>query len=392
VQSSNNKSAVRIRRGDDLPAMIRACAEDSLHAVTCPGDSVLLKPNLNGIDLPDRHISVHIEALIAVVRILQEAGAREILIAEDLAKHKPTMQIYEESGLKMLEKMRGVHLVALEEHPHRPVQPDDGLLNEPTELSALALDCDKLVSLTNLKTHHQAYFTGALKNQYTFLPNVLKSKYHRGGLECAIVDINLIRKPDFVVVDGMIGQEGLGPRRGSPVHLGLAMAGSDPVAIDWAACQIMGINPAHVRYLNWATEKGLGHATQETIEVDGPPIASLRRPFKTNVEHINELLAGHARLVVTTPCSGCIGAAVTALHLGIFRFGKKPEDFEGLTVAVGPLPEKTYAGPVYQTSHGPDWPDGPVPCQPYHPPSIDQIWDGITQILGRHEDVGLRHF
>lgn len=392
MQSANNRSAVRIRQSDDLPTMMRACAEDGLHTVISPGDSVLLKPNLNGIDLPDREISVHPEALVEVIRMLQDAGAKEILVAEDLAKHKPTMEIYRESGLDELEKMQGVHLIALEEHPHRKVQPNNGLLQEPTELSALALDCDKLISLTNLKTHHQAYFTGALKNQYTFLPNPLKSKYHRGDLECAIVDVNLIRKPDFVVVDGMVGQEGLGPRRGFPVHLGLAMASADPVAVDWVATQILDVNPAHVRYLNWAAERGLGQATGETIEVDGPPIASLRQHFKTNVEHINEILAGLGRLVVTAACSGCIGAAVTALHLGIFRFGKKPEDFDGLTVAIGPLAEAATSGPVYQVSHDSNWPGGLSPCQPHHPPSIDEIWDGITHVLGQYEDVGLRHF
>ena len=392
MEQGHRYSKVFVQKGNDLPAMIRSCADEGLRAVICPGDRVLLKPNLNGIDLVGRRISVDAQAIAEVARILHEAGAREILVAENLERQKPTMQLYRESGLDKLAELPGVKLVALEEYPYRSVQPANSLLGQPLQFSALVLDCDKLICLTNLKSHHQANFTGALKNQYTFLSRELKSQYHRGDLECAIVDINLVRKPDYVVVDGMIAQEGLGPRRGRSVHLGVAMAGSDPVAVDAVACQLLGVNPAHIRYLNWAAEKGLGRADPAAIEYDGPAIASLRMPVMTNVDHINAVLEGHARVVATVPCSGCIGAAVTALHLAVFRFGKEPSDLHGLTVAVGPLPQGMRDGLVYQVSHGPEWPDGTNPCRPHQPPTIDAIWDGIARILQRGDDIGLRHF
>jgi hypothetical protein len=291
-----------------------------------------------------------------------------------------------------LTELPGVRLIALEEYPYHSVQPATGLLGQPLEFSSLALDCDKLVSLTNLKTHHQANFTGALKNQYTFLSRALKSHYHRGDLECAIVDINLVRKPDLTIVDGMVAQEGLGPRRGFPVPLGIAMAGDDPVAVDSVACQIMGINPTHLRYLQWAADKGLGRSALSDIQVDGPSIESLQKHFKTNVEHINEILNGQAKVTVTVPCSGCIGAAVTALHLAVFRFGKQPKDLMGLTVAVGALPEESLDEMTFQVSHGAGWQSGERACPPHLPPTIDQIWNGIARMFQRSEDIGLRHF
>jgi len=164
------------------------------------------------------------------------------------------------------------------------------------------------------------------------------------------------------------------------------------VAVDTVACQILGINPAHIRYLNWATAKGLGCADEVRIEIDGPPIASLCMPVMTNIDHINAVLEGHAKVVATVPCSGCIGAAVTALHLAVFRFGKEPSDLSGLTVTVGPLPQEMHGGLVYQVSHGPEWPDGAGPCQPHQPPTIDAIWDGIARLLRFGQDVGMRHF
>jgi len=48
------------------------------------------------------------------------------------------------------------------------------------------------------------------------------------------------------IVDGIIGQEGLGPMHGKPKKCGLLMLGSNPCAIDYVAAKIMGFE---VKYL-----------------------------------------------------------------------------------------------------------------------------------------------
>jgi uncharacterized protein (DUF362 family) len=60
-------------------------------------------------------------------------------------------------------------------------------------------------------------------------------------------------KFDLCIVDGNI-VSGAKPRR-----MGLVMSSRDPVAIDFAAARIAGINPNAVRYISLAEKEGLGH-------------------------------------------------------------------------------------------------------------------------------------
>ncbi len=68
-----------------------------------------------------------------------------------------------------------------------------------------------------------------------------------------------------------------GPRHGTPIRLGLAAAGTDPVAVDAVAAAAMGFDPMRIGYLRLAHEAGLGVADLAQIEVVGDPVAKVRR-------------------------------------------------------------------------------------------------------------------
>jgi ferredoxin len=59
-----------------------------------------------------------------------------------------------------------------------------------------------------------------------------------------IVDLNLAAKPSYTFMDAIIGMEGHGPGSGSPRQIGLVLASSNLLAIDAAACEIIGY-PLH---------------------------------------------------------------------------------------------------------------------------------------------------
>jgi len=325
---------------------------------------------------------VPLESIAATCALLKEAGAREILIAEDISKHQPTRQLYREYGLNDLEAMPGVHLVALDEGPVVEVQPAEGLLNRPFHVADRVLQCDRLVSLTGLKTHHQTGVTISMKNLYAFFPNSEKSLWHRVDPDKAIVDLNLVRAPDFSIVDAFIAQEGLGPRRGRPVELGIVFAGPDPVAVDCIGSMIMDVDPATIRHIHWAAEKGLGTDRLDEIAVTGVPLANVRRHLQTNLEHINALLDGQARLLAADDaCNGCIGVAVTALHLGIFRFGHTAADFRGLTLCIGDVPGMDGERTLWVSDHV----RSAVPGErfvPGDPPTVTAVWQAVCRIMG----------
>jgi len=376
------KTWVRIVRGEDRTTALRQAVGDGLRAVITPGDTVVLKPNLNGADIRGAQIAVPLASIAATCQMLREAGASEIFVVEDLSKHCPTLRLFEESGLAPLEDMPGVHLAALEEGTFVEVHPQGGLLRRSFHLAELPLRANKVISLTTLKTHHQVGATVSLKNLYAFFPNEEKSLWHRIDLDKAIVDLNLVRTADFTIVDAFVAHEGLGPRRGKPVPMGLMFAGPDPVAADTIGAMLMGIDPAGIRHIAWAAARGLGTNRLDEIAVEGLPVRAVARPFQTNLGHLNELLAGQAAVLAGANCNGCIGATVTAMHIGYFRFGHKPSDFAGLKVCIGDVAGITDDARTLWVS---DHVRSPVPPErfvPGDPPTVTAVWQAVCRLMG----------
>ncbi|MEM3615063.1 MAG: DUF362 domain-containing protein, partial [Candidatus Methanomethylicia archaeon] len=82
-----------------------------------------------------------------------------------------------------------------------------------------------------------------------------------------------------IIVDGIIGMEGLGPVLGKPVKLDLIVSGFNPVTIDSVCCRIMDINPYAVETLWRAYKMGMGEINLENISVLGENIDYVKRKF-----------------------------------------------------------------------------------------------------------------
>jgi uncharacterized protein (DUF362 family) len=107
-------------------------------------------------------------------------------------------------------------------------------------------------------------------------------------------------RPHVSVVDGFVGMHREGPRHGTPIRLGVAIAGTDAVAVDAVAAAVMGFEPRRIGYLRYAEEAGLGVADLGSIEVVGDPIARVRRRF---VPHSNDAIQRHWEALAEKPAS-----------------------------------------------------------------------------------------
>ncbi len=96
--------------------------------------------------------------------------------------------------------------------------------------------------------------------------------------------------PHISVVDGFVGMHREGPRHGTPIPLGVVIAGTDAVAVDAVAAAVMGFEPREIGYLAYAEVAGLGTADLERIHILGDPIARVRRRF---VPHSNDVVQRH---------------------------------------------------------------------------------------------------
>src|SRR6202008_3610571 len=115
------------------------------------------------------------------------------------------------------------------------------------------LGVDFLVSMPKLKTHHWAGVTLSLKNMFGIVPGACygwpKNVLHWAGIDRAILDINAAVRPDFAIVDGIVGMEGNGTTQGKAKSSGVLVFGNDPVAVDATCCRVMGLKPEGVKYL-----------------------------------------------------------------------------------------------------------------------------------------------
>jgi uncharacterized protein (DUF362 family) len=113
-----------------------------------------------------------------------------------------------------------------------------------------------------------------------------------------LVALSRRTKPHVSVVDGWVGMQREGPRHGTPVALGVVVAGTDAVAVDAVAAAVMGFDPLRIGYLHYAQQAGLGVADLERIHVLGDPIARVRRRF---VPHSNHAIQRQWRRLAAAP-------------------------------------------------------------------------------------------
>jgi uncharacterized protein (DUF362 family) len=128
------------------------------------------------------------------------------------------------------------------------------------------------ITLAKLKTNVMSQITCALKNQYGCMPEVDKAQYH-SVLEKVIADVNLAYRPDFCIVDGILGQGGTeGPAFGVPIPAKVIVLGKDPVAVDSVCAKIIGFPPSLVGHIRAARRVGIGNGRYSLV---GDPIPEI---------------------------------------------------------------------------------------------------------------------
>ncbi|HID62419.1 MAG TPA: DUF5107 domain-containing protein, partial [Anaerolineae bacterium] len=299
---------------EDVEAMVRQAVAlaGGLEDIIEPGDTVVIKPNLVWDALPEHGQVTDPRVTRAVVRLAQEVGAGQVLIAEGSAVYVsgendrfPTKAAFHVSGHDgnhdMVDDVTLVPLIDLN------ISGDDTDARDPDYVTAVILsnglirnqywlpnpilNADVLIGVPVLKNHSLSGLTLALKNMIGIAPNdiyhapgkpVLKSElsHNPADLPRHIVDLNLCRPLDFVVVDGLRGlTDGPTGNHLADPPMKLVMAGRDPVAVDTVGALVIGYDPASISYLPLAQQTGLGTMDVSHIRVLGRPVAEVRQDF-----------------------------------------------------------------------------------------------------------------
>jgi uncharacterized protein (DUF362 family) len=244
--------------------------------------TVLLKPNLVGLD-PLGVMNTHPCVIAAARESFLRLGAAQVLIGDGPAMDRDTEAIIESVRLREFAGPLARTFVDLNVDDVKRV----ALSTRASRLKELflpktVLGVDFLVSMPKLKTHHWAGVSLSLKNMFGIVPGSCygwpKNVLHWAGIDSSVLDINAAARPDFAIVDGILGMEGNGPIQGTPKPCGVLVLGDDPVAVDATCCRVMGLRPEKVKYLD-AAGTMLGHLDPEKIQQLGETIGSVRTPF-----------------------------------------------------------------------------------------------------------------
>jgi uncharacterized protein (DUF362 family) len=127
----------------------------------------------------------------------------------------------------------------------------------PLQIPELMFQDFFYISLANVKVHPYERFTGTLKNALGLLPQADISQYHV-DLPRLIASLYRLCAPDLAILDGRIGLEGKGPIVGEARWLGKLIVGANGLAVDEAACKMIGVGPREVPHLR-TVRRSLGH-------------------------------------------------------------------------------------------------------------------------------------
>ena len=278
-------SRVAICRAQSYEADLPALLFETLREFDLPvrGKTVLLKPNFVGPD-PQGVINTHPAVVGAAKESLLRLGAKEVLVGDGPALERDTEAILEMMRLReYIGPLESSFVdLNLEEVRRISLRTRASSLRE-LFLPEAVLRADLVVSMPKLKTHHWAGVTLSLKNMFGIVPGSCygwpKNVLHWAGITRALLDINSTVRPDFAIVDGILGMEGNGPIQGVPKHCGVLVLGNDPVAVDSTCARIMGLEPERIEHLAQASYL-LGHLKEEKIRQIGDNIASVQTPFE----------------------------------------------------------------------------------------------------------------
>lgn len=342
------KSVVSIVKGSDPDEMVEKALSHfgGIGTVVKPSATVIIKPNGGHVGPADSSINTNPAVVAAVIKAVQKAKPKKIILAEASAVGCDTMECLEASGIKQAAIAAGVDDI-------RDIKKDPDLIRvdvpEPTcsikhvDLPRFLLKADNLINVPVFKTHVSMVFTCALKNLKGVVQDRVHYLMHTTNLANAMMDLgDLIQDKTFTIADLYRPMEGFGPHSGTPVEFNCIVAGKDLVAVDATVCRMVGLPIEKVDYFDAAREKGLGNFDADTIEIRGESIQDVyQKLYMPYLDGFGAFKEYDFR--VKNACSTCQGLAAftmaklksleeytknAGVHIALGRHAKVPESLD----------------------------------------------------------------
>lgn len=268
IEASKTLPSLAIAHGKEHEATMRAAfgALGGIDRFIKKGDVVMIKPNVAFDRPPALAATTHPDALRALAKLVREAGAAKVFIADNPI-NSPT-GCFLKSGLRQVASELDLDLLYPESNSFAPLQLNGEILRHWTFFNAPFKRATKVIGLAPCKDHNLCHASMTMKNWYGLLGG-RRNQFHQ-HIHSIVSDFALMMKPTLVVLDGMNVLMSNGPTGGrlSDVKpMGTIVAGTDMVAVDaYGYTHLMERDLAELTYIHKAHDRGLGNKNwKETI-------------------------------------------------------------------------------------------------------------------------------
>lgn len=285
VKKREQKSVVAITQGGRWEAkrLLKEGLEliGGAKTVMKKGDVVLLKPNLGYVTpegKPPWTCTTDYMVLAGLTELFLEAGAKKVITGEGCGHWVEGEWQFKETGVKEAVEKAGGEVSYFDKVDYVLREVPGGTLLRKQWVPKICLDVDVIVNVPKVKPTRLGKFTLGYKNMFGCVPVDERIPWHRiPEMFYLLVDLFKLLPPALTVMDGLISQEGPGPRYGFPVEWGVLIMGKDPVATEAVTMSALGHEPYEQSVLSIAQKAGQGTMDLKKIEVRGKTIEAVKR-------------------------------------------------------------------------------------------------------------------
>lgn len=304
-----------------------------MREIVNPSDTVLLKPNFVTSKKSGTGAVTNQFVLKGLAQAAKMAGAKRVLIGESSFLGENTEEAFIANNLYEYFGTSRVELIDFKKDEYITVPIESGKVIHRIKLPKTYLEADVVINVPVVKTHDVLPVSLGLKNMKGVLRDTDKRRFHKLGLEQAILDLNKVVMPDLVFYDGLIGMEGHGPIHGNPVELGVMIASRNILGAELTAAQVMGFEKSELSYLNNAEIEGLG--SLENIQIVGETVDKVKKQFCRSENVYERLKEFDINVYDEQGCSKC-RSTLNSLILNDYEIF---ESIRGYTICIGNIPD-----------------------------------------------------
>lgn len=265
---------VYFRRVSDLEKDVKGLLKNlAWKEIIAKDDRVLIKPNFCTHELKNG-VTTN-QDLIRILYEIISSRAGEVIIGETESAGKDFNKLMENLPFSL------TNLSEDETFLHKGLH---GTYRLPKMVSE-----SKIVNVPVLKTHTLTKVTLGMKNLFGLIQDKGKVKYHH-RINQVIAELSQIVKPEINILDGIYSMDQDGPTEGRVLETGFLLASRSVVALDSAACKLIGLDPSSVKHVEMAS----GH---EELRIFGDGYEAmdlnLEIPELRNIDKISIFLQGN---------------------------------------------------------------------------------------------------